>query len=132
MEKTIRHICMAEDDLDDHYMFSTFLQEIDFTIKLTWFQTCELLLEYLKAGSDLPDLIMLDINMPKMDGYTCLQTIKKELNLTHIPVIFLSTANNPSAKNAAYNAGAFKYYGKPFSLVEYRQLINEILATPLG
>lgn len=132
MKESIRHICMAEDDPDDHYMFSNFLHEINSSIKLTWFQTCEGLLDYLKTGVDLPDLIILDINMPKMDGHTCLTTIKKELNIYHIPVIILSTANHSTIINRAYQAGALKYYQKPYSLNEYRKIINEILDTPLS
>jgi CheY-like chemotaxis protein len=68
MQERIKHICLAEDDPDDYYIFSNILHEINAAIKLTWFQTCEYLLEYLKAGSDLPCIIVLDMNMPKMDG----------------------------------------------------------------
>jgi CheY-like chemotaxis protein len=132
MKKRVQHICMAEDDPDDHLFFSNFLHEINNSIKLTWFQTCEGLLDYLKNGSDLPDVIMLDINMPKMDGHTCLQNIKKELAWFHIPVVILSTANHPTTIEQAYQAGAFKYYQKPFSMDEYKKIIHEILATPLG
>jgi CheY-like chemotaxis protein len=132
MKDKIRHICMAEDDPDDHLFFSNFLQEIDSSVKLTWFQTCEGLLDHLKTGEELPDVIILDMNMPKMDGHTCLVAIKKELGLYHIPVIFLSTANHPATMNLAYQAGAFKYYQKPFSLDEYRRMIREILAIPFN
>jgi CheY-like chemotaxis protein len=132
MKESVKHICMAEDDPDDHYMFSNFLHEINSTVKLTWFQTCEGLLDYLKNGNDLPDLILLDLNMPKMDGHTCLTTIKKQLSFYHIPVIILSTTNHPTTINKAYEAGAFKYYQKPYSLNEYRRIINELLDIPLS
>jgi CheY-like chemotaxis protein len=123
---------MAEDDPDDYHIFSDFLHQIDSTIKLTWFQTCEGLLEFLRTSSDLPDLILLDLNMPKMDGHTCLVTIKKELTFFHIPVMILSTTNQPTTVNRALQAGAFKYYQKPYSLDEYRRIIKEMLETPLN
>lgn len=122
---------MAEDDPDDHHIFSDFLHQIDSTIKLSWFQTCESLLDFLKNGSDLPDLILLDMNMPKMDGHTCLVALKKELAYFHIPVMILSTTNHQTTVNRALQAGAFKYYQKPYSLDEYRRIIKEMLETPL-
>lgn len=131
MKGDIQHICLAEDDPDDYLFFSDILMEINSSIKLTWFQTCEDLLAYLKTGSNLPCLIVLDMNMPKMDGQTCLVSIKKELELRHIPVIILSTAGQPTTINLAYKAGAFKYYHKPNSFDEIRKVISEILATPI-
>jgi len=132
MKGEIRHICMAEDDPDDYYFFSKILNEINGNVKLSWFQTCEDLLLFLKTGSDLPCLIVLDMNMPKMGGQNCLVTIKKELELHHIPVIIFSTAGQPATIKMAIQAGAHKYILKPFSLAEFRDIIQEILATPLS
>jgi DNA-binding NtrC family response regulator len=131
MKGGIQHICMAEDDPDDYFLFSEILHEINGAIKLTWFQTCEDLLEFLKTGSNLPCLIVLDMNMPKMDGQTCLISIKKELELHHIPVIILSTAGHPTTINSAYQAGAFKFYHKPGSIDDFRKIVSEILAIPI-
>ncbi|WP_207515807.1 response regulator [Longitalea luteola] len=132
MKRTIKHICLAEDDPDDFYIFSNLLHEVDSSVKLTWFQTCEDLLRYLKNGSDLPCLIVLDMNMPKMDGQTCLVTLKKEITLRHIPVIILSTAFKPGAIDLAIEAGANKYYQKPYSPKEFKTIISEILAMPVA
>lgn len=131
MKGGIQHICLAEDDPDDYFFFSEILREINSEIKLTWFQTCEDLLTFLKAGSNLPCLIVLDMNMPKMDGQTCLVSIKTELELHHVPVIILSTAGHATTINTAYQAGAFKYYHKPGSIEGFRKIISEILATPI-
>lgn len=125
----IQHICIADDDPDDFYIFSKILREIDSDIRLSWFQTCIDLLEFLKEGNSLPELVLLDMNMPKVDGQACLVSIKKEAILHHIPVIIFSTAISPTSINIAYQAGAFKYYQKPFALDEYRNLIREMLAT---
>jgi len=129
--RAIRHICMAEDDPDDHYFFSKVLHEIDNKVKLSWFQTCEDLLQYLNIDSDLPCLIILDMNMPKMGGQSCLLTIKKAINLHHIPVNIFSTAGQPATIKLAIQSGAYKYILKPFSLEEFRDIVREILATPL-
>ena len=49
MKGNIKHISIAEDDPDDYYMFSKILHEITSDVKLTWFQTCEGLLDFLKS-----------------------------------------------------------------------------------
>jgi len=131
MKKEIRHICMAEDDADDFYFFSKILKEINDSIKISWFQTCEDLLRFLMNGSDLPCLIVLDMNMPRMDGHSCLVTIKNEIMLHHIPVIIFSTAGHPDTMNKAKMAGAYKYLLKPHSLNDFRKIVEEILATPI-
>jgi CheY-like chemotaxis protein len=132
MKGEIRHICLVEDDPDDYYFFAKILREINNDIKLTWFQTCERLLEFLKTGSDLPSLIVLDMNMPKMSGQECLEIIKKEPSLNHIPVIIFSTAGETEAFNLAYEAGAHKYLLKPFGVDGARKIIREMLDTPLS
>lgn len=123
---------MAEDDPDDYYFFSKILHEVNNDVKLTWFQTCEDLLQFLRTDSNLPCLIVLDMNMPKMSGHDCLTTIKKELQLDHIPVIIFSTAGQPATIKMATQAGAHKYILKPFSLAEFRDVMRDILATPVG
>jgi CheY-like chemotaxis protein len=132
MKGEIRHICLVEDDPDDYYFFAKILREINNDITLTWFQTCERLLEFLSTGSDLPSLIVLDMNMPKMSGQECLEIIKKEPSLKHIPVIIFSTAGESKTFNLAYEAGAHKYLLKPFGVEDFRKIIREMLDTPLS
>lgn len=123
-----KHICLAEDDPDDHYLFSRVLQEVDETNKLTWFKTCDDLLQYLRTSNEQPDVIVLDMNMPKIDGQTCLRSLKAEADLLHIPVIILSTGNSPTSIKKAYESGALKYYVKPYSIEGYRKIILEIIS----
>jgi CheY-like chemotaxis protein len=132
MKGEIRHICLVEDDPDDYYFFAKILREVNSNTQLTWFQTCERLLEFLKTGSDLPSLIVLDMNMPKMSGQECLEIIKKDPTLKHIPVIIFSTAGESKTFNLAYEAGAHKYLLKPFGVEDFRKIIREMLETPLS
>jgi DNA-binding NarL/FixJ family response regulator len=66
----------------------------------------------------LPDLIISDIMMPKMDGFTLLQQIKQNANTTWIPVILLSAKTASCDRLKGLNAGANAYLTKPFSLKE--------------
>ncbi len=68
-----------------------------------------------KVRSELPDLVMLDVNMPLKDGFTVLQEIRKDPVISHIPVIILTAARlNPSDVQSGLNLGADDYVTKPF------------------
>jgi two-component system, cell cycle response regulator len=65
-----------------------------------------------------PDLILLDINMPDMDGYTLCQLLKKDPQTKEIPIIFISALGEPGDKVRGFNLGAVDYITKPFEPVE--------------
>ena len=74
-----------------------------------------------KMQSDKPDLCILDIMMPEVDGYTCLAQIRKQSN---IPVIILSAKNADSEKILGLNMGADDYLSKPFNPLEAVARVN--------
>jgi CheY-like chemotaxis protein len=125
----IRNIYMADDDPDDYYLFSTVLKEVNDAVKLTWFSSGNDLINDLCADNNrLPDLILLDMNMPRKDGLECLQKIKQQETLCRIPIVILSTASSPFAIKKAYECGAVKYLLKPHSIDDITKMIREILA----
>ncbi len=65
-----------------------------------------------------PDLILLDINMPEMDGYTLCETLKSNPTTQHIPVIFISALDQIEDKVKAFRVGGVDYIAKPFQLEE--------------
>ena len=132
MPQNIQHICMADDDPDDHYLFATALSEVNDTVKLTGFSSCDGLLEFLKTSSDLPDVIVLDMNMPGNDGNKCLLAVKQEARLRHIPVIIYSTSGTAEMMRKSRECGAFDYLLKPSSMHLIRELIKQILAIPVS
>jgi two-component system sensor histidine kinase/response regulator len=70
------------------------------------------------ATKDRPDLILLDINMPEMNGYEVCERLKSSEILSHIPVIFLSALNETEDKVKAFQSGAVDYISKPFQFDE--------------
>jgi putative two-component system response regulator len=70
------------------------------------------------AKSEPPDLILLDINMPEMDGYAVCRALKKDPALRDIPVIFLSARTETLDKTEAFAAGGLDYVTKPFQIDE--------------
>ena len=70
------------------------------------------------AIKQLPDLVLLDIMMPHMDGYEVCRRFKSDPSLAHVPIIFLSALGDTSDKVAAFAAGAVDYVTKPFQIDE--------------
>jgi two-component system, sensor histidine kinase and response regulator len=70
------------------------------------------------AEQEPPDLILLDINMPEMNGYEVCELLKSVPKVSEIPVVFLSALNETQAKVKAFQSGAVDYISKPFQIEE--------------
>lgn len=75
------------------------------------------------AKRELPDLIIMDITMPNMDGLTAARLLRENPETSKIPIIMLTARGQESDEEAGYQAGAVRYFTKPFST---RQLVREI------
>jgi len=75
----------------------------------------------------LPDIIILDIMMPLVDGFETLQQIKKNDQLSHCKVVFLSAKNKESDIEKGLALGADAYLTKPFSIKKVVEQVNELL-----
>jgi len=77
--------------------------------------------------AEQPDLVLLDVRMPRLDGYEVCRRIKGDNNLRHIPVAFLSAKGQEAEVQAGMNAGAEEYILKPFSMEQLIQVITRLL-----
>lgn len=75
----------------------------------------------------LPDIIVSDVMMPKMDGFTLCKTIKSDISLSHIPVILLTARNDQESTSLGYKLGADAYLAKPFDIEFLLTLIQNQL-----
>ncbi len=73
-----------------------------------------------------PDLILLDINLPKMNGHEVLKKIKSNSNINHIPVIILSTSSSKNDINQCYKDQAACYITKPVDANDFSEVISSI------
>lgn len=124
-----RHIFMADDDEDDRSLFAEALQEIDSSIVLTQAENGKQLMDILSSPSNpMPDIVFIDINMPKLNGFECLEKIRNQNgNLKDLHVIMFTTSNNPTTIEKAFELGASHYAIKPNSFQALKLLINNIL-----
>ena len=83
---------------------------------------------YLRARTDgqKPDLILLDLNMPKMDGWQVLTELKADASLRAIPVVVFTTSSDPADVARCYALGANSFITKPFELDAFKRAIERI------
>ncbi len=126
---TIKRILLAEDDEDDFILFRDTINEYKGTLFLNWVKDGEELMKALKAkGGGIPDILFLDINMPRKNGFECLTEIRKDKKLAHLPVVIFSTSNDKSLVNWMYNAGANLYLSKPTDFQKLKQAIQTAIS----
>jgi two-component system sensor histidine kinase/response regulator len=80
------------------------------------------------AHTAAPDLILLDVNMPRMNGYEVCETLQADANLKNVPVIFITALGAELDKERAEHVGAVDYILKPFRLDEVLEKIKYHLA----
>ncbi|MBA2611170.1 MAG: response regulator, partial [Bacteroidetes bacterium] len=87
------NILLADDDTDDCFLFEKALKEIPIATHLTTVSNGEVLMDYLlKNPMNLPDVLFLDLSMPRKTGYECLIEIKENKKLEAIPIIVFTTS----------------------------------------
>ncbi len=124
-----RYILIAEDDIDDRYLMKTALEETGIKEEVRYAENGVEVINFLEAVIEkngirnYPKLILLDLNMPKMDGREVLKKIKCHESYRKIPVIVFSTTKNQLEVNRCYDLGANTYIIKP---VSYDTLVNTI------
>lgn len=79
------------------------------------------------ALKEIPDLILMDIRMPKMTGYEACEEIKKNPTIKHIPVVFLSAKGQEAEIKTGFSVGAIEYLLKPFAPDELSRRVQELL-----
>jgi CheY-like chemotaxis protein len=125
-----KKLLLAEDDGDDQQLFRDFLvHRRDVTLMPIAENGVELLaaLELIKHANDLPSIIILDHNMPRLNGLQTLQILKREKRYSHIPVIVYSTYVDDDLIRESTDKGAFKVVSKPFTKEGYHSMIDEFV-----
>jgi len=79
------------------------------------------------APLEMPDLILMDVRMPRMTGYEACKQMKSDARIQHIPVVFLSAKGQDAEIQAGLDAGAAEYLLKPFGPMELTEKVKELL-----
>lgn len=122
------NILLADDDSADCLLFKDALEELPVSANLTIVNNGEQLMEEIsKKGSTLPDVLFLDINMPRKNGLVALGEIKRSNALQNLPVIIFSTASEQETIKKVYRDAAHYYICKPVDFQQLKKVVYEAL-----
>jgi len=126
MKNNNKPILLVEDDQVDIMTVSRAMREIHVTNPVVSLENGEDALDYLRdPDSTVPCIILLDLNMPIMNGIEFLQVVKHDARLKRIPVVVLTTSREQQDKLDSFDLGVAGYMAKP---VDYRQFV-EVMRT---
>lgn len=132
MPKRPLHILVAENDEDDRALAKFALAECKLPNCIQFVEDGEQLLDYLyqrgvyarPAQTTRPDLILLDLDMPRMNGHEALHIIKSDPLLRRTPVVIFTTSHAQQDINSTYNMGANSFINKPVTYEGLVQVMN--------
>ncbi|MEZ7495995.1 response regulator [Leeuwenhoekiella aequorea] len=127
MKKRTLSILLIEDDRIEVMKLKRVLSKNNLKHDLVEARNGEEALKILEDRSNLPDIILLDLNMPKIDGIEFLKVLKKEPLLKYIPTIVLTTSNNHNDVKECYEIGIAGYVLKPLKYEDYVEKIERLL-----
>jgi CheY-like chemotaxis protein len=125
--RNLQVILIAEDNEDHYLLIRDALREAGFTHELPWVENGQDLLEYLQHKEPRPDLILLDLNMPKKDGREALQEIQSHPRLREIPVVVLTTSKSEEDRLRSHELGAQSFVTKPLTFDQWVDCMKKIL-----
>ncbi|GAA3510277.1 response regulator [Aquimarina addita] len=127
MQKMDLTFLLIEDDEIERMKFSRVLKQNKQSHKVVEAKNGEEALEKLKDTNNLPDVILLDLNMPRMNGLEFLKVLKADEVLKFIPAVILSTSSNHQDIMESYKTGIAGYIMKPLKYEDYTTKINSLL-----
>lgn len=129
---TPKSILLVEDSEDDYEATKHAFKKADFHTPMHWCKSGQEALAFLNQRNESkhenPSLILLDLNMPGLDGRKILKIIKEDSALKQIPVIILTTSNAESDVTACYQMGANTYVQKPVNFDGLIEAVKTIKA----
>ena len=129
MNKQNYNLLLADDDEDDCDFFKEALEELSIPFALVMVNDGVQLMNFLsdKSEENLPDILFLDLNMPRKNGFECLTEIKQNKKLQHLSVIIFSTSLDMNIVDMMYEKGAIYYIRKPGDYTKLKKVIKNAI-----
>ncbi|MEP3837622.1 MAG: response regulator [Algibacter sp.] len=127
MDKTL-NILLIEDDMIEIMKFNRTISQLQLNHNVIEANNGEDALKILEKKDELPDIILLDLNMPKINGIEFLGILKNDDVLKYIPIIILTTSSNQKDLLECYKVGIAGYVLKPLKYEDYVTKMERLLA----
>jgi CheY-like chemotaxis protein len=119
------HILFADDDSDETYLFNEALEHSELEVVLSYANDGNSLVSFLKTNP-LPDVVIIDINMPYKDGLEALAEIRSHSEFASLPLVIYSTAKNPHIIDSSFQKGANLFVVKPNNFDGMVQVVKKV------
>ena len=122
-----RIVLYADDDIDDKNWVKEACKSLNSSLQIEFVETGRSVLDYLKNsdGDDRPSLIVLDLNMPEMDGRQTLKALKSNPSYKDIPVVIVTTSSNSIDNDVCKRLGASLFLIKPNNYADWQKIVNQ-------
>jgi len=120
-------VLMIDDDTIEIMKLNRVVSSMNLDHQITDAKNGEQALNFLEQKDGLPDIIMLDLNMPKINGIELLTILKAKESLRHIPIIIVTTSSNNKDLLQCYKLGIAGYIIKPLKYKDYVNKIKKVL-----
>ncbi|APQ18357.1 response regulator [Maribacter hydrothermalis] len=121
------HVLLIEDDLIEVMKLKRTVSKLHLKHTIVEAKNGEEALSLLRSGEKLPDIILLDLNMPRMNGIEFLNILKSDELLQYLPTVILTTSENRADLLKCYQAGIAGYVIKPLKYEDYEFKLNAVL-----
>lgn len=120
-------ILVVDDDKEDHMILEEYFSASGISRNVKFVENGVRALEYLESvdDDDLPKLVVLDLNMPLLNGSQTLLQLKQSPRLKNIPVIIYSTSESENEKRKCLGFGAIDYLVKPVTMEEGQRMVDK-------
>ncbi|WP_293894281.1 response regulator [Flavobacterium sp.] len=128
MDKDYIHIILADDDEDDRVLFTDAFEELKINTKVNTFNDGVELMDYLNSpDAVLPNVLFLDLNMPKKNGIECLYEIKANERFREIAIAIFSTSSSEEHIEETFVQGANIYIKKPSDFATLKKVLSDVV-----
>jgi CheY-like chemotaxis protein len=127
MKQTKLMVLLADDDKDDCLLFKEALNELSLPVELTIVYNGEQLMHLLNRDEQPHDILFLDLNMPRKNGFDCLGEIRQIEKLNELSVVAISTSYEAEVVNRLYASGAQHFIRKPNDFSQLKNLIENAI-----
>ena len=134
-KRTPMTILIADDDSDDRLLMNKALRQCGYQFTIEFVEDGEELMDYLRQrgaynskNAPWPDLLILDLNMPRKNGFQALTEIKADVNLRKLPVVVMTTSSADEDVLETYNLGVNSFVVKPFNFSRLVEMATALKA----